>query len=459
MYKIKIDGEIFFAEKGETLSRILIEHNKEAEHPCGSRGVCGKCTVLVDGKEELSCRYRIEKDIQVVIPSKSEILSETGTEETGKQTENMCFVLDIGTTTLALSLISADDGKTIRTVTRTNPQRIFGADVIARIDYCTKNGTEKLQKILLDKINEMTESFSLQKPIKMYASGNMTMLHILFGINPQKMGVSPYTPEFLSGKEKKFPELKNVSTVLSLPGISAFIGADLVAGLLYVTPPSEGKYNFLIDLGTNAEIILYSENRILCTSAAAGPCFEGAGISCGMSATDGAICSYGKGRIRTISDALPQGICGTGLVDIIAEIISDGTTDNSGFMECEELEIAENICINQNDIRQFQLAKSAVFSAIDSLMKNAGISYDCIEKVYISGGFSAEMNISNAVKVGLIPKEFEMICESINNSSLLGAVKYASEKYDLSYLTEKAEYIDLSEDEYFSDLFIKNMTF
>lgn len=459
MIKIKIDGEIFFAEKGEKLSDILIRNNKSVSHPCGGRGVCRKCIVLVDGKSELSCQYKVASDIEVSIPEKEEILSVTGTEETGKTTENMCFCLDIGTTTLSLSLVSLDEKKIIKNITRTNPQISFGADVITRIDYCTKNGVSDLQNALLNEIDRMTDCFEVSFIDEMYVSGNTTMLHILFGIDPSPLGVAPYSPVFLGMKTESFPEIRKVGKIISLPSVSAFIGADLVAGLNYTPMPQKNKYNLLIDLGTNAEIILYSEDKFICTSAAAGPCFEGGNISCGMCAVDGAVFAYGKGVIKTIGNKIPKGICGTGLVDVIAELLTQNVIDKTGFMECEEYEIAENVSVTQDDVRQYQLAKSAVFSAVMTLIESKGISSDDIEKVYISGGFSAELNISNAVKTGLIPEKLKDKCVPIHNSSLLGTIKYAIEKNDLSVFTENAEYINLSSDECFSDLFMKNMMF
>ncbi|MBE6756169.1 MAG: DUF4445 domain-containing protein [Ruminococcaceae bacterium] len=459
MRKIKIDSEIILAEDGELLSDILIKNGKAHEHPCGGRGTCRKCTVFVDGKKELSCQYRIKSDIEVVIPEESEILSVTGAEESGKITENMCFVLDIGTTTLALALVSLDEKKIIKVITRTNPQRIFGADVMSRIDYCRKNSVSELQGILADEVNKMIENFGVSEIDRMYAAGNTTMLHIFFGVDPSSMGTAPYSPVFLESKREKTDKIKGVKEIISLPSFSAFVGADLVAGLNFAEMPSEEKYNLLIDLGTNAEILLFSEEKILCTSAAAGPCFEGANISCGMSAVDGAISAYRKGRIETIGNKPAKGICGTGLIDIVAELLSDGTIDETGFMECEEFEIAENVSLTQGDIRQYQLAKSAIYSAVLTLLKNENVTFENIEKVYLSGGFSAKINIQNAARTGLIPEEMKDKCVPINNSSLLGTAKYAIEQNDLTVFTEKAEYIDLSSDKYFSDLFIENMQF
>ena len=456
MYSIKIDGKTFFAEHGEKLSDILIRNNIRQAHPCGCKGSCKKCTVIVNGKNELSCQYNITSDIEVFLSNESDILSVTGAEETGFVTENMCFVLDIGTTTLAMALLSLDEKKIVKVITRTNPQRIYGSDIMSRINYCTENGVSEMQKILLDEIKKMINAFPVSGIEKMYVSGNTTMLHIFAGVNPASMGVAPYTPVFL---ENKVIRTDMIEEAMLLPSISAFIGADLVAGLNFAEIPSEGKYNLLLDLGTNAEIILFSKSRIITTSAAAGPCFEGANITCGMSATDGAVYSYKKGEIKTINHTVPKGICGTGLICIIAELLSDSVIDKTGFMECEEYEIAEDVYITQSDVRQYQLAKSAVYSAVISLIRKADISFDNIEKVFISGGFSHELNIPNAISTGLIPKELKNKCESINNTSLLGTVKYVFEKNDLSVFTENSEYIDLSDDKYFSQIFIDNMNF
>ncbi len=461
MRKVIINGETQYCEDGTVLSDVLVKSDNGVDHPCGGRGVCKKCIVTVNGKEELSCRYIINSDITVTIPKKDEILSETGAIQTGQVTDNRCLVLDIGTTTLALALVSLDKNEIIKVITGTNPQRMFGADVMTRIDYCTKNGVKELKAVLTDEINSMTARITDGKIPTLYVSGNVTMLHLFFGVDCSSMGMAPYTPAFLESKTVTGESLglAGVRTVISLPSIAAFVGADLVAGLNFVGKPQKEKHNILIDLGTNAEIVLYDENSALCTAAAAGPCFEGANISYGMSATEGAIYSYSKEEIKTVGNTQAKGICATGLIDIIAELVCDETVDETGFMECESIEIVKDVYINQLDIRQYQLAKSAVYSAMLTLMKQKNVSFDDIETLYISGGFSAKINIENAVKTGLLPKELSGKCVAVNNSSLLGTVKYACEKNELSRWIDMASYVDLSADSVFSDLFIDNMIF
>lgn len=460
MLKITVNNKIIYVENGTKLSDVLLQSDSYVDHPCGGKGTCGKCTVLVNGKPELSCQYVVNSDIEVTLPESTEIVSVTGIEKTFKKTGNMCFCLDVGSTTLALALVSLDKKEVIDTITRTNPQRIYGADVISRIEYCSKSECYLLHKILIDKINSMVEYFDVKESLPLFVSGNTTMLHFFFDADPSGIGVAPYTPVFLESQIRKGDEigLKGISRAESLPCISSFVGADIVAGLNCLDYPEKGKYNMLIDLGTNAEIVLFSQDDTLCTSAAAGPCFEGANISCGMNATDGAVYAYSESRCKTVGNVIPKGICGTGLIDIVAELLYS-EIDETGYMENEEFEIADGVSLSQGDVRQYQLAKSAVFSAIETLLKYKNIKSEDIGKVYISGGFSGKINTSNAVKTGLIPKSFETKCTAINNSSLLGTIKYACGKNKTGEIVKNASYIDLSSDEDFSQLFIKNMTF
>ena len=454
---------VFDGEK--LLSELLGSSDIHIDKPCGGRGTCKKCTVTVNGKEELACQYVVSSDAEVVVPENKDIVSVTGADESGKLTENLCLCLDIGTTTLALALVSLDEKRIIKTQTAPNPQRKVGADVISRIEHCAKNGVNGLQKTLVVKLCEMVDSILTEYKVnaveKMYVAGNTTMLHLFFGVDCSSLGVSPYTPKFLeekriSGKELGFGK---VGEIISLPGISAFVGADIVSGLGFVNKPREDKYSLLIDLGTNAEIVLFNREKYLCATAAAGPCFEGANISCGMSASVGAVSRYNAdGSYSVIGDVAPEGVCATGLVDIIAELVRNGTIEESGYME-EEFALSESVAVTPGDIREFQLAKSAVMSAIECLLNRGGVEFEDVERMYVAGGFSAQLNIENAAYLGLVPKELMSSFEPINNSSLLGTVKFACEGNNLAEIAEKSEFIDLGAENLFSELFLKNMSF
>ena len=466
MFTVKFQDKEFFAEENALLSDILIKNGVYIEHSCGGMGVCRKCTVTVDGKEELSCKYRVNSDITVDFPDYKGILSETGAKETSEITENMCFCLDIGTTTLALALVSLDNKEVVKVITATNPQRKYGADVISRIDFCSKNSVSPLNRVLINKINELIKTFGIDSDIPLFVSGNTTMLHTFFCADCSSLGVAPYTPVFLEGKEYDgdLIGLNGVSNINSLPCIHSFFGADLVAGINYTGFPQDESYYLLVDLGTNAEIALYSKDKILCTSAAAGPCFEGGNIQCGMSATEGAIYRFslsaiGGSTYKTIGNTQPKGICGTGLIDIIDELITYGFIDESGFMECEKYDVAENVTLCQKDVRQFQLAKSAIYSAIITLLKEARINLGDVSKIFISGGFSAEINIDNAIKTRLLPNQPKGKYISLKNSSLLGTVKFALGDNITDEIGQKTEYIDLGDNPLFTELFMDNMEF
>ena len=463
MHKVIIGTTVYEVKEGEKLSNILMHNGLDVAHLCGGRGACKKCKVKVNGKETLSCEYIIHTDITVELYDTADVVSESGAKESGNITQNLAFALDIGTTTLALALVSLDEQKIIRVVTSSNPQRAFGADVMTRISYSNKHGTAELQSRLIDEINAMISAFGIPFVPQLFATGNTTMLHLFFGVDCSSIGVAPYTPVFLESQRADAVALglAGVKEVISLPSISAFVGADIVAGLDYIGMPPKGKYNLLVDLGTNAEIVLYSNTSGVATAAAAGPSFEGAGISCGMSATEGAIYSFcisSEKTYQTIASAPPKGICGTGLIDIIAALLQEGIIDETGYME-EDYPLCHGVFLSSADVRQYQLAKSAVSSAILTLMNRQGITCDDIASMYISGGFSAKINLNSAAVSGLLPQELVSKAVAINNSSLLGTAQFAHTQGDLSPFTHRITPIDLSKDPHFSTLFVENMLF
>ena len=466
MHKVRLGAYVFEANDGEKLSQLLIRNRIDVQHPCGGRGTCKKCKVKVNGRNELSCRYEIKSDIEVELYDSMDIESESGVDTNDSESKNVCLALDIGTTTLALSLVSLDDKKAVKVVTATNPQRVYGADVITRIDHCKKNSVNELQAILITEINKMIREVGCDDIGVMYVSGNTTMLHIFFGVDCSSIGVAPYTPTFLAEKHEDAEKLGiiGVERVVALPGVASFVGADIVAGLNYIGLPDDDSYYLLLDLGTNAEIVLFSKNGGVATAAAAGPCFEGANISCGMSATRGAVYSFefsddGTAKFDTIMGEKAVGICGTGLIDIVSELLCHEIIDETGYMEQEEFVLDDGVWLSDADVRQYQLAKSAVCSAILVLMDVVGIDFDRISKLFISGGFSARINVKNAAASGLLPKELQQKTVALNNSSLLGTIKFACDGGVLAEDVSNIKYIDLSANSKFADLFVENMMF
>ena len=457
--KIKLNNREIIAREGDNLSEVLISNGISHPRPCGGRGSCGKCRVLVDGESTLACRYTLSKDITVEMAPEGDMLCESiqSNEEIAGGGD---IVLDLGTTTLAMALVDKESKRVSRVVTSPNPQRSCGADIISRIEYCRKNGAKTLTSLICREISKMIRELSVSNADTLHVAGNTTMLHILAGIDPCGMGAAPYSPVFTEEKviDAESLGINGVKWVRLLPTISAFVGADIVAGIYELGIPTYG-YRLLIDLGTNAEIALISSKKIITTSAAAGPCFEGANISCGMSATDGAIYSYDGITAKTINDAPARGICGTGLVDIIAFLLWRGKIDASGMLDEEEFEISPAVSLTQEDVRAFQLAKSAICSAITMLLDRAGVNAEDIDTLYISGGFSAKIDPEKAAYTGLIPTELADKCIPIGNSSLSGAIKAVFEENNLAEIAGNAVYVDLSSDPEFADLFIKNMSF
>ena len=457
MFKVTVNGNFYTAESGALLSVVLSENGIWVEHPCGGKGLCKKCRVKVNGRDELCCAYKINSDITVEIPVQEKEAREEGVD-TSVPNESLCLCLDIGTTTLELALVDRKNKEILKTFKAVNPQTAMGADVISRIAYATENGTAALQKCVVNKMNELISQMGVEAVKKMYVSANTTMLHILFGEDCTSLGVAPYTPKFLSSKmaDAKGLGIEGVKEVESLPCIDTFVGADIVAGVYFAGEPAKGKYNLLVDLGTNTEIVLWSEQGGVCTSAASGPCFEGGNISCGMRATKGAVCGFSEGSMAVIGNTIPKGLCASGLIDVVAHLIKKGKIDSTGYM-AEDFSIAYGVSLTGEDVREYQVAKSAVYSGIQTLVNELKISFADIDKAYICGGFSQGLNIKNAVFTGLIPKELQEKCVLLGNSSLSGTVKYALGNGLSEKLLKKSKYIDLAEHPFFAGAFIKNM--
>jgi len=304
-------------------------------------------------------------------------------------------------------------------------------------------------------------------------AGNTTMLHLLQNLPCGTLGVYPFTPVDITMRSCYFSDIFGDgllnSQLLILPGISTFIGADITAGILCCSAPHDTAPSLLIDLGTNGEMALFTHNRILVTSTAAGPAFEAGNISQGTACIPGAIakvCHLAENNVfiyETIENASPIGICGTGVLDIAAELVCHNLADETGAFAAENgISIAEGIVFTQKDMREVQLAKSAVRSGIEILLDAGGYGYNDIGKVYLAGGFGHKINIESAAILGLIPPVLKNKVVAVGNTSLGGAVhvllNLAAEKIAVDIATH-AEEINLSTHPRFNDLFMEHMMF
>ena len=481
----------FEAGEGEALLPACARAGIILSAPCGGRHRCGKCRVRVlEGKVSgdtpgaegwvRACLAVPVSDIVIEHPENCTIISsELAACVPREKKRPACagVALDIGTTTVSARLIDMDTGAPLDTISEMNDQRVFGADVMSRIGAAREGKTAELYAVINRQAERILKSFmgkwGLPRIEKLAVSGNTTMLHLFLNVDPSGMGEVPFTPVFLEEREMKGEALSlSAEHVTVLPSISAFIGGDITAGLAVLDILRAGGPSLLVDIGTNGEMALFNRGGLLCCSTAAGPAFEGAEISCGMSGISGAISGVelvsGALSVTTIGNAPPRGICGSGLIDAVAVMLEQGIIDETGLMEnCPEYTLAAapgggGVSLVNRDIRQFQLAKSAILSGIRILCKNGALNPEDIENVYIAGGFGFFVNKKNAVRTGLFPKEFLDRITVSGNLSLQGAEEALVSKDFLAKCRQtisRCSVIDLSLDPAFMDEFAENMLF
>lgn len=475
------------SEEGIPLLTILGKNGYNVYSPCGGRGLCGKCTVWVSGTGKvLSCRYYPVSDIEVILPGDDEaqILARQTEflEDFQFRPEPSSFhspspygvAVDLGTTTVALYFLNLIDGAIEKISTFLNPQMRFGADIISRITWCQENdtGLRDLQTVICASINSELETFLTERDLdtrdieKIVVAGNTTMLHLLLGEDPVSIALAPFTPVFTERQVRRGVysglNINPDGQLITLPCLSAYVGADIIAGLAVLKPLYQ-NYLF-VDIGTNGEIALVAGDTVYACSAAAGPAFEGASLSCGMAAVRGAVSAYsGDGGITVIGNTEPEGICGSGIVDIVAYLLRKGIVDESGFLKDSFVVYpGNNIMITRQDIREIQLAKSAIFSGIRILMKHAGIGFEDIEALFLAGGIGNYINIDSAIALGLLPSELKNRIFPVGNSAGIGAVQnLRSDEHEKRMLRilENSRYVELSDAQDFPEEFAVNMYF
>ncbi|GMQ60109.1 hypothetical protein AN1V17_45090 [Vallitalea sediminicola] len=426
--------------------------------------------------KELSNLDNFKKDIYLLSKNTKEILRADSNEITA-----FGVGIDIGTTTVVITLIDLLNSKEVGIYKNVNPQKSYGADVISRINYAIKDKKNVQTKLICDEISlgirTILDKYDLNPKniVEITISGNTTMQYLLAGINPYKLSISPFTTIDLSLNEYLYSQIFDDNlldcNVTLLPGVSAYIGSDITAGFYYSDLLNQEGNILFIDIGTNGEIALKTkDDTIICAATAAGPAFEGANIKCGMGSIDGAICNISmvddKFKYDVIGNSTPKGICGSALVDITAELLNTAVIDNTGKLNVDKVILYQDdqseIGLYQEDIRQLQLAKSAISAGISVLIDEADISFNDVDKVYLAGGFGSNLNITNAITIGLIQKELKDKVEILGNSSLGGCVKYllddnSSNNFD--EIKSKCKYIELSTSMKFNEEYIMSMYF
>ncbi len=381
------------------------------------------------------------------------------------------LAIDIGTTTIAVSAVDITDGTVLGTQAGINHQRSFGADVISRIVASNNGNAALLRDIVIGDINSLIDKLVKQLKLsvanlqRIALAGNTTMLHIFAGYSCEGLGVAPFRPVSI--------DLVSTDSGTLLPGISTYVGADILAGLYSLELDDE--LSLFIDLGTNGEMALGNSKRLLVTSTAAGPAFEGGNISCGTASISGAITDAvlsdkdGEQPIKltTVNDEAPIGICGTGVISIVSELLRKNLIDSTGLLDDRlhgriKLTADGKITFTQKDIREIQLAKAAVRAGIETLLFTFGAEYEDVMHVYIAGGFGTKLDTAKACRLGIIPEELSDVCEAVGNTSLKGVIKYLVSKNgaeELESIKANAKEVVLADNAYFTSRFMEEMHF
>lgn len=398
--------------------------------------------------------------------------------------------VDIGTTTVVCSLIDMNTGEELGHASEINAQKFFGLDVLTRITYEIENpedGREKLQKAIVGSINKMVKSVcdrngvSQEQIYEVSVGANCTMMHMLMGVDARPIGKAPFAPVFARAKDVKASDIGLKAApgarLYCLPSVSAYIGADIVAGA-YVCDLRHRKGNVMfIDIGTNGEIVLAANGHLMSCSCAAGPALEGMNISSGMRAAEGAIEDIHINEdgidLKVIGDCEPAGICGSGILTVTKELLRTGIVRKTGafvkagkfdaddyrskyiavdeegkrsFIMTEGGDGTEPLYITQGDIRQVQLAKGAILSGFMALLKKAGIGMADLDKVLIAGQFGAHLPAESITGTGILPFEVEDRIEYVGNTSKTGAymaLMSGTVKRQMEELAHDMDYLEL----------------
>lgn len=542
---------------GETILEAYWRSSLPPISDCGGKGTCGKCQVrFLDNAPEpnpiendllspvalkagyrLACQHRVVADIQVeAVPRTAgrvgwklvaEVASDTRFDPPARRTEDGrgvqvngrrldCEVgpsqpikglaLDIGTTTLAGYLMDLETGQQDAALSLWNPQAAYGGDVISRIGFASEHagGLKTLQESVVTGLNRLIKGLLGQSRCEardiyhVAVAGNPTMVHLFLGVDAASIAAAPYHPQFT---ERQIRDAASLgldacpgALVETLPLVSGYVGADTVAMALFLRLDTRQETCLAIDVGTNGEILLASRGRIYACSAAAGPAFEGARISCGMRAEPGAIDSValdpGNGLVRahTIGDVRPRGLSGSGLVSAVAALLEEGLVTASGrflppdstperwssVLRGEGMQrrfvLSANgnglhdgeVALTQRDVRELQLAKAAIGAGIRRLLDFAGLGPDDVEHVYLAGAFGSHLDPRSAIRIGLLPGLSQERVVPVGNAAGAGAkmVLYSREMRDLAVkIAQGTEYIELSTDPKFNELFVEEMNF
>lgn len=499
MVVVTVNGVPYTAERGTRLSDVL---NRAGlfRLPCGGQGRCGNCRVTVSGlldepsaKEKnhltaadlragirLACCARVMGDCTVKLHGNNTdrvcVDSDLPDREWHPRFSRYGAAVDIGTTTMAACLYDTA-GRPLAKAGCPNPQAHMGADVISRIEASMAGAQQRLATVTAEALDGLLTQMADDAGIAssdidgLVLTGNTAMLHLLTGTPVEPLSHAPFAAqrlfdETVSASVLGLTAVSGETTVYLPPCFAAFVGADTVCALLADRTTESAGNTLLVDIGTNGEMALVHGDRLYVCSTAAGPAFEGAGIHMGMSGSDGAVdhVSVVNGALHAhvIGGGEPQGICGSGVVDAVAGLLQLEQLDETGFLEDDPAVIAGTVCLTQQDVRQIQLAKSAICAGIRTLLHNTGVAESDIQRVSVAGGFGSFLDIRSAGKIGLLPPALLPTVRVIGNAALTGAsillLDRHSEQVCRDYVRQ-ATVVELSTDAFFADCYLRSMLF
>lgn len=379
------------------------------------------------------------------------------------------LAVDIGTTTVAADLIDMSDGRKVASGADVNAQRLRGEDVLARIQYAEDGGTAELRSLVLGSLNGIVDGWGVPPGgiRSVCVAGNTAMTHLFLGVDPSPIRLPPYEPVVREAEVRGSESGLHVAPdarVLCMPCVASYVGGDIASGIVRSGMDLDPETSLFIDVGTNGEVAVGSSEMIAVCSSSAGPAFEGGRMACGMLARPGAIdgvrVADGEIRCTVIGGGEPKGICGSGIVDLVAQLFLAGMLDRAGNLTAASgaeggvLRVAGDVAVTQEEIRDVISTKAAVFSASRTLLRDLGLGFGDIARVYIAGGFGGSVDLDSAVALGLLPDVDRSKYRYLGNASLAGAgdaLLSAGFRERVSAAFSRMTYVDLSGDPAFSD--------
>ena len=453
-----------------TLLQAQIAAGLRPDAPCGGKGTCGKCSVIINGETHLACRTKVHQNMTVRTKGESGVKALTegcAAASIPDGADKYVMAFDVGTTTVVAYLLDGYSGKLLARESCVNPQVQFGADVISRIQYALRGGREAMSRCIRTAMEELVKQTAEKAGIAPEAigsasiAGNTAMHHLLLNIDPKPLVTPPYMPAVSEALE-----LTADCHVRVLPNIAGFVGGDTVGCMIAAGFDTLEELTLLIDIGTNGEMVLGNKNRRIACSTAAGPAFEGANISCGMRGAEGAVdhvmLEEGNVTYHVIGDSAPKGLCGSGLLDLAAVLLDLKKISPSGRMAEKRYVLCDNVVLTQKDVREVQLAKAAIRSGIELLAERMGVQLTDIRRVYLAGAFGNYMNPVSACRIGMIPSVLMDRIHPIGNAAGEGAKLCAlrNETFLLSrQLAKETEFLDLARLPQFQSCYVKALNF